>query len=167
MQSLLHQHKFFCIFVHSLIGSPPCLLRSVNPARSFGPAMVSRTFHQYWLFWVGPLVGAAIAVFLYEVVFRVRVSTTMHRICTGSCCICDIQKPEKHVSPASVCAFELRCFIHQCVGLLRLVPHQHETPEVEADLKHVSYMCAHISVLPPPVPLTVGLLSMTDVSTLA
>ena len=51
------------------------LVCSVNPARGFGPAMVSRTFHQYWIFWVGPLVGSFVAVVIYEVVFKVRVST--------------------------------------------------------------------------------------------
>ncbi|KAA6420621.1 MAG: hypothetical protein FRX49_09414 [Trebouxia sp. A1-2] len=39
---------------------------SVNPARSFGPAVVSRTFHQYWIFWVGPLVGATCAAVIYQ-----------------------------------------------------------------------------------------------------
>lgn len=47
----------------------PC---SVNPARSFGPAVVSRTFHQYWIFWVGPLVGAACAAVIYQS-FKARV----------------------------------------------------------------------------------------------
>ena len=50
------------------------VLCSVNPARSFGPAMVSRTFHEYWIFWVGPLVGGALAAFIYTLVFKVRVS---------------------------------------------------------------------------------------------
>ncbi len=43
-----------------------CLLCSVNPARSFGPAVVSRTFHEYWIFWVGPLTGAACAAVIYQ-----------------------------------------------------------------------------------------------------
>ncbi len=47
----------------------PC---SVNPARSFGPAVVSRTFHQYWIFWVGPLVGATCAAAIYQS-FKARV----------------------------------------------------------------------------------------------
>ena len=49
------------------------LFCSVNPARGFGPAVVSHTFHEYWIFWVGPLAGGAVAALIYTTVFSVRV----------------------------------------------------------------------------------------------
>ena len=34
---------------------------SLNPARSFGPAVVSGFFENHWIFWLGPVVGATSA----------------------------------------------------------------------------------------------------------
>jgi aquaporin NIP len=41
---------------------------SMNPARSFGPALASGTWSSFWVYAIGPLVGAAIGVFAYELV---------------------------------------------------------------------------------------------------
>ncbi|XP_014513948.1 probable aquaporin TIP-type alpha [Vigna radiata var. radiata] len=40
----------------------------MNPARAFGPALVGWRWQNHWIFWVGPLLGAALAAVLYEFV---------------------------------------------------------------------------------------------------
>ena len=40
---------------------------SMNPARSFGPALVAGEWQDFWIYIVGPLVGALAAAFAYEV----------------------------------------------------------------------------------------------------
>ncbi|KAF8855070.1 aquaporin-like protein [Acephala macrosclerotiorum] len=40
---------------------------SLNPARSFGPCVVTGIFdHEHWIYWVEPIVGTFIAVFFYK-----------------------------------------------------------------------------------------------------
>jgi len=37
-----------------------------NPARAFGPALVSNSWVNQWIYWVGPIIGAAVAALVYE-----------------------------------------------------------------------------------------------------
>jgi len=39
---------------------------SMNPARSFGPALVSGTWSHQWIYYVGPFAGAVLGVLTYE-----------------------------------------------------------------------------------------------------
>jgi glycerol uptake facilitator-like aquaporin len=41
---------------------------SMNPARSFGPALVSGEWHDFWVYVLGPLAGAALGALAYQVV---------------------------------------------------------------------------------------------------
>jgi aquaporin TIP len=42
---------------------------SMNPAVSFGPALVSWTWANQWIYWAGPLIGGGIAGLVYETIF--------------------------------------------------------------------------------------------------
>lgn len=42
---------------------------SMNPAVSFGPALVSFTWTHQWIYWAGPLIGGGLAGVIYEVFF--------------------------------------------------------------------------------------------------
>ncbi len=42
---------------------------AMNPARWFGPAIVSGFFENWYVYWVGPLIGGAVAALLYRYVF--------------------------------------------------------------------------------------------------
>ena len=43
---------------------------SMNPARSFGPAAASGVFLHHWVYWAGPILGAAFGALLYKFLHR-------------------------------------------------------------------------------------------------
>jgi aquaporin PIP len=62
----------FAVFMVHL-ATIPITGTSINPARSFGPAVIYNRhtgWHQLWIFWVGPLLGAALAAAYHQRVLR-------------------------------------------------------------------------------------------------
>ena len=41
---------------------------SMNPARSFGPALIGNTWDDHWIYWVVPILGVCVAVLVLRVV---------------------------------------------------------------------------------------------------
>lgn len=44
---------------------------SMNPARSFGPALWNNQWRHHWVYWFGPIGGALIFSFMYRIIFGV------------------------------------------------------------------------------------------------
>jgi aquaporin TIP len=52
-----------------ILAAGPFSSASMNPARSFGPALVAADFTDHWVYWVGPLIGAAAGAIVYDLLF--------------------------------------------------------------------------------------------------
>jgi len=45
---------------------------SMNPARTFGPAVITGIWTEHWVYWMGPCAGGAAAALIYQNAFRAR-----------------------------------------------------------------------------------------------
>ncbi len=57
------------VIVADILAIGPLTGASMNPARSFGPAVASGVFEAQLLYWLAPITGGVIAALLYEHVF--------------------------------------------------------------------------------------------------
>jgi MIP family channel proteins len=55
------------IGLDALVGGP-VTGASMNPARTFGPALASGEWHEFWVYVAGPLLGAALGALAYQAV---------------------------------------------------------------------------------------------------
>lgn len=55
---------FNVIFGGSITGG------SLNPARSFGPALITQNFDFHWIYWIAPIIGGLIAAGMYKCIHK-------------------------------------------------------------------------------------------------
>ena len=53
----------------AILAIGPATGASLNPARSFGPALVGGVWDMHWVYWLAPIAGAALAAVIYQAAF--------------------------------------------------------------------------------------------------
>lgn len=56
-------------YAFAVLATGPLTGAALNPARAFGPAVATGHWSHWWVYWVGPLAGAAAASLLYEYLY--------------------------------------------------------------------------------------------------
>ena len=54
----------FAVLIDHFVGVP-LTGASMNPARSFGPALIANEWDDHWIYWLGPLIGGGAAGLIY------------------------------------------------------------------------------------------------------
>jgi aquaporin NIP len=55
----------FTVALDALWGGP-ISGASMNPARSFGPALIAGVWVNQWIYWIAPIIGASIGAVVYQ-----------------------------------------------------------------------------------------------------
>jgi aquaporin Z len=63
---LLTPFLFPFLYAFMVYVEAPISGTSTNPARSLGPAVISGAWHDWWVYWLGPALGALAGVSLYK-----------------------------------------------------------------------------------------------------
>jgi glycerol uptake facilitator-like aquaporin len=58
----------FAVAMGILMGGP-LTGAAMNPARALGPELISNTWDDFWIWYVGPFAGAVIAAVAYELLY--------------------------------------------------------------------------------------------------
>jgi MIP family channel proteins len=67
------------VLVFDILVGGPLTGAAMNPARAFGPALVSGQWVGHIVYWVGPIVGGILAGLLWQYVFLPRAAATQRR----------------------------------------------------------------------------------------
>jgi aquaporin Z len=52
-----------------ILAGGPLTGAAMNPARAFGPELVQGVWDDFWVYWIGPLLGAGVAALAYELLY--------------------------------------------------------------------------------------------------